>query len=119
MTGKTYIIIFCCCMYGVLTVRPTFFVITWRVVRNWVKHIVRIITAVTILTLVIEEFRKVAESGAPKMCAALALVSSAGVIAPTVLSCATLLSTPYRDMKNGDWISSGRQLEAGLAPASL
>ncbi|MDF9805068.1 hypothetical protein M2436_003615 [Streptomyces sp. HB372] len=78
MTGKMYISIFCCCMYGVFTVRSTFFVISWRWVKNCDADISTIMIAVTIRTSIREASSEVtfstlsvnfAASGAPKICA--------------------------------------------------
>ncbi len=76
ITGKMYMSIFCCCMYGVFTVRSTFFCISWRWVKNCDADIITIMIAVTMRTSVMSAFSaatsaaesvKVAAIGAPKM----------------------------------------------------
>ncbi|MGX1251563.1 hypothetical protein RKD48_004074 [Streptomyces ambofaciens] len=128
MTGKTYISIFCCCMNGVFTVVSTFFVISWRWVKNCEADISTIMMAVTTRTSVREALRAVTSlsllknleaSGAPKMCAFCALSSRSWLTAPTVSPDAMPLSTWYRAKKNGDCARMGRHEESGLVPVSL
>ncbi|RPK76128.1 hypothetical protein EES44_00850 [Streptomyces sp. ADI96-15] len=89
-------------MNGVFTVVSTFFVISWRWVKNCEADIRTIMTAVTMCTLVVDEPSasilsalsvNFAASGAPTMCAFCALARSASSMNPMVLFDAMLLST--------------------------
>ncbi len=102
ITGKMYMSIFCCCMYGVFTERSTFFIISWRWVKNCEADIRMIMMAVTMRTSVSEALRastfsglsmNFAAIGAPKMWACRALSTSAWFITPISLPDAMLDST--------------------------